>query len=266
MAAFTWFSRQRVVICLYGGMAFAGLTWIGSYIIWLKQGCMPFLPFVSDFGGGGSDVLFPIGMVLTAVLLVPSWIDYYKALREAEVGEDCIQKSVWLIPMLGVWCSVCIIGVAVNPWDIRLGFHLISAFGVFGGGLAFSFTATALGARRGLSWKRSALVVAIAAVSFILMIVLGIWGHHERAKHGAQQKDAMELMRADYYAYCTGNKGSIHANWQTNVEALMEWILLGSSTVLVFWRLHWDLQGWPASNDALLLDLPRHGAQARELA
>ena len=41
-----WRSRPRVLLCLWGGTFMWSTAWLGSYVVWLADGCLVFLPCV----------------------------------------------------------------------------------------------------------------------------------------------------------------------------------------------------------------------------
>lgn len=241
-----WWTPRRVRICLYGGIGLVSGTWVACYVIWLAEGCTPFLPFVSDFGGGPTGPLFAVGMTAGSLLLLPTWCDFYLMMRPefhaASATWRCLHRC---LPFMGAWCSLSIAGVALDPWDLRLQWHVFFADGIFFGGIIFALVASLLGRQRGRPHRGPLTVVAIAFAAVVLMTGFVTQGVAEVGKEGL--KSSMVLMRDEYAAYCKGMGPSWHRNANVNIAALFEWILLGSVTALVFTMLRNDLRGWAPS-------------------
>lgn len=256
-----WRSRRRVIGCFYGGAFSLAAAWMGSYCIWLAEGCRPFMPFVSDFGGGPSRHLFGMGMFTGALLLTPSWFDYHHSTKVTLQPDGTPRFDGPLLPggrlhralpVCGVWCSVSTAGVALNPWSVRLLQHMVWATGIFVGAVVFSVVATALGRRRGLPWRKSAVMVAFAVISAIPMCyfvganIIDDAGMEPNAQL-AYVRSSMHVMRYDFAAYCRGEDGSMHEDPRVNMGALFEWCLLGSTCVLMLSKVHAELSTWPGS-------------------
>jgi len=207
---------------------------------------MVFLPFVSDFAGGYSGQLFMWGMTSAAVLLTPSWFDYYHAIK---VG---LNTNCWywaclgrLLPTVGVVNSLSVIGVALNPWNERLALHLLFANGIFFGGAVFIATDSLLGYARGRSFKRVLFVAAVAFSSLLLMFGFLRMGSSRLKKQ--RLKFSFKMMGTDFNGFCTGAAGSIHADGNINVAAMFEWMLLASVALACFAKLHIELHVFPRS-------------------
>jgi len=250
---------------MYGGMVFAILAWPGSYLIWLFQGCSPFMPFVSDFGDGASGPLFSAGLFLASLCLVPTWFDFYQSTRTGMESGRFLWRCMHVgLPAVGVWCSVSIAGVALNPWDYRIVAHLLSALGIFFGGALFAALASVIDWHRGLSFRRPLALVVVAVTAEVLMFVflgLGLDDLRASGEASGSANDgsaSMELMKTDYLAYCQGRDvcsgttclPTMHGNSKVNIGALCEWLLLGSVTLLAFAKLHAELHDWPECSRA----------------
>jgi len=156
-----WRSRRRVLGCLYGSIVLAPLTWFVSYAIWLRYGCMTFMPFVSDLGCGPSKPVFMTGMTVSALLVLPLCFDYARASKHCIHSEEPLQK--WLqaiLPVLGVLITISICGVALNPWSHRLLLHGIAATGVFNIGFLFCLVAACFNYLRGTTCRRYFAIVS----------------------------------------------------------------------------------------------------------
>lgn len=237
VAVMLWWSRQRVRLNLYCGFVFMVVTWVGSYILWLAQACMAFLPFVSDFAGGLSGPLFMWGMSAAALALMPTWFDYYLAITsdESKVGGACWRCLHKCVPIVGVLCSISILGVAMNPWHLRFIAHLLAATGIFYGSGLLLLLDSLLGWKRGESFKRVLCVALLAFTSLVLMTVFGA-----RAGSALEAKGAeiyMGMLGTDFHGYCTGAAGSLHYVWECNVCAMFEWLLLSFVSLAAFWKL-----------------------------
>lgn len=256
-----WTSRWRVLGCMYGGLLIVMVSWPGSYLVWLSQGCLPFLPFVSDFGDGPTGQVFEFGMSLAPILLIPTWFDYQNSIRASLQGQGPIWQRMHAgIPFMGVCCSISVVCVALNPWDYSLPLHLVGAFGIFFGGAIFSFLASVIDWQRGFPSCFAFFLSLVSATSLLLMFAFLWRGSHEiRAAdlpaemHSSSSSPSMRLMREDYSAYCRGEEfcmgatcvPTLHSNWKINAGAFCEWLLLGSVALLGFMKLHVELHDWP---------------------
>lgn len=248
-----WRSPCRIRCCLYGGFGSCLLAWFGSYALWLMQGCIAFLPFVSDLAAGESSMLFAIGMIVGATLTVPIWYDHFIATRPAFLAKGTFWRRLHCCqPVLGYICSGGIIGVALNPWDERLAIHLCFANAVFMGSITLGLVSTALAADRGERFFGGLLILIFASVCLCLMLFCFERGLSQtgpprgygrvRGDHGPDViGQSMDLMQNDYAKYC--QQGAWHKNQFINFAAACEWGLLGSVTVLLFSILHKDLSG-----------------------
>lgn len=238
-----WWSRSRVNVCMYGGMLAALLTWSVSYLLWLSQGCMPFLPCVSDLAGGDSGPLFMWGMTVAALLLIPTWFDYFYMIEVDLNTEHChLRVLSKLLLACGVYQSLCVVGVAFNPWGQRLVLHCLCASGLIFGGGVFLFIDACLAYARSRPFGRVLCMTLLAFSALIIMCVFITIGFVELSSSDGEID--MAMMRTNFKGYCTGAAGSLHANENFSVAALCEWtlFLLGSATCCS--RLHTELRVW----------------------
>eukprot|EP00929_Paragymnodinium_shiwhaense_P064548 TRINITY_DN32335_c0_g1_i4.p1 TRINITY_DN32335_c0_g1~~TRINITY_DN32335_c0_g1_i4.p1 ORF type:complete len:250 (+),score=6.39 TRINITY_DN32335_c0_g1_i4:66-752(+) len=204
-----WVSNARVLGCMYGGICCCMFTWVTCYFVWLWHGCRPWMPFVSDFGGGPTMYLFGAGMTLGALLLVPTWLDYHRTTKP----HVCTAHWTWrclhtVQPVVGIWCSLSIMGVALNPWNLRFLLHILSADGIFFGGLTFVLIGCVLECRR--TRCHSLIAVAVLLVSgaalMLMFYFLGV-GVRELKGTDASRDIGLQLMTHDFPAYCRGDWG-----------------------------------------------------------
>mmetsp|Transcript_56279 Transcript_56279/g.150413 ORF Transcript_56279/g.150413 Transcript_56279/m.150413 type:complete len:269 (-) Transcript_56279:57-863(-) len=247
MAESMWWSRWRVLGCLYAGAGIITLTWSLSYILWLVQGCRPFLPFVSDFAGGDSGPLFLVGLTATALVLLPTWFDHFWATRRSldkhHAPWRCMHR---VLPFLGVCLNLSVVSIALNPWDIRMHIHLMSADGYFYGGIALVAVITVMEYRRGFRPHYTLALLILTVVSLVCMIVFLSRGFAQEW-HGSPKEalQSMQLMRDDFPLYCKGEPGTLHSNRAVNTGAFYEWLLIASIGIVAFLKLHTELQDWP---------------------
>lgn len=228
--------------CFYIGLGIAVITWVGSYVVWLVHGCVPWLPFVSDFGCGPTRWFFGIGMTSAALIVIPAYWEYgdavYLALKRA--GVDAGWR--WKLEFWGIVSSLGIIGVACNPWDLRPLIHELSAYGIFLGGLIFNSIANKLLKKLGgISVSNASVYVGFA--SFVLMVVfIGIGvGDLSTAGHVDSTtflNHAFASIRTDFQQYCLAAPGTLHADWRVNLGAFFEWIMLICIVAPAFFKLH----------------------------
>eukprot|EP00928_Gymnodinium_smaydae_P035603 TRINITY_DN25023_c0_g1_i1.p1 TRINITY_DN25023_c0_g1~~TRINITY_DN25023_c0_g1_i1.p1 ORF type:complete len:270 (+),score=22.56 TRINITY_DN25023_c0_g1_i1:45-854(+) len=239
-----WCSPSRVQFCLYGGYFIGVTTWIVSYLLWLSQGCRPFLPFISDFHGGQSEPFFTWGMTICAILLIPSWIDYYHASKRGlQTNYRRWRFCHMLVLCLGILISISIIGVALNPWHERVDLHMYAAYGVFFSGSAWMVVDSLLWYVRGRSFKRFSSLAMVALVSMAMGSVYSTRGWDNLRRN--EEKASLEMLGSDFLGYCQGGEGSLHKEWYINATALCEWLLVGSAIITTAVKMHLELQSWP---------------------
>lgn len=232
-----WQSRARVLLCMYGGMALAAFNLVGSYVLWLHEGCKPFLPWVSDFAG---LPLFQPCTILASILLIPSWFDYWHATKcHLVTSQKRWRRLHSSLPCMGVWCSGSLIGVAANPWDVRFHMHMMFAACFFDGGIVFALATCLVDHRRGLATRRTLLAVCIAMFALVFMIFFISRGLREGGN--SMVFHSLALMRHDFRAYCEGPPGTIHHNENVNFAAASEWVLIGTLLLVAFVKLYQEL-------------------------
>lgn len=240
-----WQSACRIHFCLYSGITAALLTWVISYILWLQQGCIAFLPCVSDFAAGRSADLFMWGMTCAAALLLPTWFDYYTALKvksQSDLGccRACLQDMLLMaLPLFGTISSLCIIGVALNPWGRRLVLHLFSAGCLFWAGGVFLAADSALSYLHNRSFKHVLGLTCFGFFALVLMVVFIALGFQDEVS--GDHAPSFSMIEDNFIGYCTGGAGSFHMNPNFNIAALFEWILLLTGSITCCARLQSEL-------------------------
>ena len=237
-----WNSRLRVLFCLWGGTFLWSTAWLGGYVVWLAEGCIVFLPFVSDFGAAGSPTYhwFAVSMTLGALLWLPTWFDHFRATQHddatrhaqsigvsapptTDAGDAEAQQLVSsttaigpapsfaarLQPYVGVICSLGIIGVALDPEDERLVVHGLSANAAFMGGVAFTWISTWLRRQRGQPWCVSLLGNIIATGSFLALgpsmtVACAQAPTCDVTDPLGYFSESLRLLQTDHGRYCTG--------------------------------------------------------------
>lgn len=233
---------------MYCGMALACLSLFVSYALWVVQGCMPFLPCISDLAGGQSGTLFMWGVTFAALLLMPTWFDYYYMLKVDLNTEGCHWICFHkLLLAFGVYVSLCIIGVALNPWDERMVLHLLCASGLFCGGGVFLAIDTFLAYGHGGPFKQVLCITFLGFCAGVSMCVFIVIGFIELSNSG--ENIDMGMMRTNFLGYCTGIPGSLHRNANFNVAALFEWTLFALGFGTIGARMHAALCAWSPSTD-----------------
>lgn len=224
------------------------LTWVVSYILWLQQGCIAFLPCVSDFAAGRSADLFMWGMTCAAILLVPTWFDYYNALKvksQSDLGhcKACLQDMFLMaLPFFGTISSLCIIGVALNPWGRRLVLHLLSAGCLFWAGGVFLAADAALSYLHDRSFKYVLGLTGFGFCALVLMVMFIALGFKDEVS--GDDDPSFSMIEGNFVGYCTGGVGSFHMNPNFNIAAAFEWILLLTGSITCCVRLHAELSQW----------------------
>ena len=117
------------------------LTLTTVYTIWLRDGCQPFMPFISDTHVyPGSDFAFTLGFVSAgALMLLSVWqVGTYRELWLEASGVEPKWVSInRLGKYSGMVGGICVVWIADTPWDEELILHIAQAFFIFGGGIMF---------------------------------------------------------------------------------------------------------------------------------
>lgn len=236
-----WHTRLRVLVCMWGSTFLWSSAWLGSYVVWLGDGCLVFLPFVSDFGASASPTYryFEIAMTLAALLWLPTWFDHFRATQDREgarlanmaggIVATATDAETQLLegaapttaahrppslveriqPYVGVVCSLGIVGVALDPEDERIVIHGFSANAAFAGGVAFTWISTWLRRQRGQPWAVSLAGNIVATGSFLMLgpAVTAACVHASSCDVSdplAWFDASFRLMHANYGEYCRG--------------------------------------------------------------
>eukprot|EP00746_Dinoflagellata_sp_MGD_P111748 gnl/MRDRNA2_/MRDRNA2_48531_c0_seq1.p1 gnl/MRDRNA2_/MRDRNA2_48531_c0~~gnl/MRDRNA2_/MRDRNA2_48531_c0_seq1.p1 ORF type:complete len:265 (-),score=17.69 gnl/MRDRNA2_/MRDRNA2_48531_c0_seq1:13-807(-) len=241
-------SHTHLRTCLFVCTCVAVGTLLLCYFIWLNQGCLPFFPFISDFAVGQSSIVFPVGLILVALILSPVCYGLHIALKQnIEYVRPCTECLCKSLVVLVIICNFGIISVALNPWNERLLPHIVGAYCVFYGGILFGGVAALLKQRRNLPFKRPLIMSCLAFFTELLMEFCTWKGmvtsgaSTSRAQWDELQFN-MTLMGHDYLAYCSGEAGTFHSFWWINVGALCECLLIGLVIFILYTEIDSEFQ------------------------
>jgi len=213
------------------------------YGIWLSDGCMGFLPFISDLGlYGRMRPVFTAGLMGTSVLMLAA-LPHFAVARHRIVLALALpagwEMANWATTAAGAAVGVGVALLGLFPWDLALGPHLIIADVIFAGGAAWAFGGCMLawrfkGAADLETWEvcpRLRILqslVALAAVcdlGFAYFCLGAAYVLHPEMFTYSSLETMLQLAHNDFGAYCTGHRGWHELAW-VNLMALGEWLLL----------------------------------------
>lgn len=222
-----------VLFCFFLSLTLMVVAVIAGYVLWLSQGCRPFMPLVSDFSSGASAYIFRWGLCSSAVLMLPVWYSYHEQMNGV-IGERH-PMLVKLLVFVGVLISVSLFVAGANRWAGGLtadDLHTKGFIGVLGFGLVFATLCAASKSVQGLPMAGHGALVFAAAAELALGAQFWTLGQDELA-----HAESITQLRKDYLAYCRGEGGSFHSNDNLNAAALCEWMLIASLLLITFSEL-----------------------------
>ena len=112
-----------------------------GYVVWLQQGCQPFMPFISDMGlRAHVPKVFMLGTMMEGMLL-----GFWHVL--ATIARSHVLKALRLrfrelevlSAMSGVGPAVGTFFIGLFPWDVYSYWHFACASAIFWGGCFYAF-------------------------------------------------------------------------------------------------------------------------------
>ena len=242
------------------------------------------LPFVSDFGAYASPTYgyFATAMTCAALLWMPLWFDHFQATQHArgpqQQGDPTRLEKVQ--PLVGLGCSLGVIGVALEPEDERLVMHGLSASlqVVHGRRVAFTGISTYLRRQRGQTWRGRFAGSSVGLFAFMMLgpsVMAGCVDSTDGSgasnceltpsRAWAWFMSSMGLLQTHFKMYCKGQEfpsgggggaeeaatgRSIHGQAGVTFAAMFEWIMLIAILSNVLVTFHFDLRGWPVPGRA----------------
>ena len=119
--------KKTVERTLASAAAFLALTPILTYVLWLSDGCDPYLPFISDMDlPERSGASFTVGYAISGILLACSSLQF-GILRERWLIRNGVEHS-WVV----------LNRFSFTPWDEHLVLHIAQANVIFIGSVAWA--------------------------------------------------------------------------------------------------------------------------------
>ena len=118
------------------------MTPILTYLLWLSDGCDPYLPFISDMDlPERSGASFTIGYAISGVLLACSSLQF-GILRERWLIRNGIERS-WVVLnrfsfRSSILSGISLFWISFTPWDEHLVLHIAQANVIFIGSVAWA--------------------------------------------------------------------------------------------------------------------------------
>lgn len=118
------------------------------YCIWLSEGCIAFLPFISDLGlHGAMRVIFASGAVLIAVLV--AFVFNRVAIARHALCSALRLPTAWkclnVVGSAGLFSAMCGVGfIGFYPWSTDLREHFCCVYSIFYGGFFWCISSAAL--------------------------------------------------------------------------------------------------------------------------
>lgn len=254
----------------YSGCGVLAATLLLSYGIWVSDGCLPFLPFVSDLGlKGHMRLMFIAGLELSAVLFAVALPPIFLARRcllNAHKAEEAWQKANVFI----TGCAVAVIGgvaaLGFLPWDRIFWPHLLCAAIIFDSGFFWMFGSAALchrlrsgsprlfwGAGRRMRSVQLGLVPATACVGLLALVSLvGALTDDPRMFSEKILPSMVHIAVRDFNEYCVGREGWHLEPW-INWLALSEWLYV-ACLILAVLSSSADLESYAAFSSSSASD------------
>lgn len=124
------------------------ITLLACYILWVMDGCDPFVPFISDMDTNpASSPYFTIGFTLSGLLLsVIAWKMNNIRAEWIELNSMGTRAKVLntFSAILGFTSGLFIVWIAYTPWDENLALHLLQARIIFASSIAWAILSTML--------------------------------------------------------------------------------------------------------------------------
>ena len=134
--------KKTVERTLSSAAAFLAVTPILTYVLWLSDGCDPYLPFISDMDlPARSGASFTVGYVISGVLLACSSLQF-GILRERWLIRNGVERS-WVVLnrfsfISSILSGISLFWISFTPWDEHLVLHIAQANVIFIGSVAWA--------------------------------------------------------------------------------------------------------------------------------
>lgn len=172
-----------VRVTLWSSVAFLGLTPITTYVLWLSEGCDPFLPFISDM-----DLLelpgvaFTVGYSISGFLLALSGTQVgllrEKWFESVSAGDKWIAINR-LATLFSLAAGTGLFWISFTPWNEDLTLHIALANVIFVGSMAWAICITYCTQRMSKEDERFARNIRMRA-GFSAMGLIALIGMAER--------------------------------------------------------------------------------------
>lgn len=243
-------SPRHTHVLIMLAMSLLVVTLATCYSLWLADGCLVFLPFVSDLGLHGTmRPVFVAGLVATSlpmIALLPHITVARHHLVQALHLPSGWRKANWMLSAAGASVVLAVGVLGFLPWDRALHTHLLCANIIFGGGVVWAIGSCLLARRFAQAaeletWHACPKVRAVQrAVAAACILDLGfaycsLGGAYLSSPDLFSWKELpliTRLARDDFGSYCTGEQGW-HALAWVNLAALAEWLLVAFLAISV---------------------------------
>ena len=168
---------------LQATIALLALTPIVTYVLWVADGCEPFVPFISDMDlPPRSGFTFTLGYALSGILLATTGVQL-GVLRDRWMSSAGMSQS-WVnlnrfSVLAAVAAGISLFWISFTPWDEHLGLHIVQANVIFSGSVIWAFCVTL--ATWGMSQGEGGFAGVLAPrAAFSVLALVGLLGMVER--------------------------------------------------------------------------------------
>jgi len=230
------------------------LTVLVAYGLWIKRGCVAFLPFLSDLGlRAPESTFFTAAIAVCGPMVAIILISEVSRLRAKLVAAD-VPLAIWSITATaGVLALLGIAVVAMCPWDQMFYSHNFGAGIFFSSACAFMFGLTTCAAQledENAPYPKFIKVTRIFTLIALVCMVIGgslylPYGPKPPCPEEVQgerppiEGTCVEYGPDHFAAFCNGDLMT-HSHFLGNLCAVMEWCAFGTimaaMNVYIFYR------------------------------
>ncbi len=219
---------------LQATVALLALTPIVTYVLWLADGCDPFVPFISDMDIPlRSGFTFTLGYALGGILLATTGVQLGvlrdRWMTSARMSQSWVNLNRFSV-LAAVAAGIGLFWISFTPWDEHLGLHIVQANVIFSGSVIWAFCVTLATWR--LSQEEGGFSDVLAPrAAFSVLAVVGLLGMVERVfRYTGLSTDLYALEERLQFL----DEGCVSLNEPLlSQAAAFEWLLAASMVLII---------------------------------